>query len=189
MYSLQTKKLSREQLEKEIQRLIDLYGEDVLRTSYMYLKDLQKAEDVFQEVFIKVFNKYETFQGKSSEKTWIIQITINLCKDTLRSSWLKRALLTDKSAIQDALDWSPSTESQVVQSVENKLLFSEVLNLPTVFKDVVLLYYYHSYDTKEISAILKIKEGTVRSRLYRARKILKDKLEGRIDFDGSYERL
>ncbi len=72
-------------IEKEIQRLMDDYGDDVLRTSYMYLKDLQNAEDAFQEVFIRVFNKFESFKGESSEKTWIIRITINVCKDMLRS--------------------------------------------------------------------------------------------------------
>lgn len=61
-------------IEEELQRLMDTYGNDVLKTSYMYLKDLQKAEDASQEVFIKVFNKYESFRGESSEKTWIIKV-------------------------------------------------------------------------------------------------------------------
>lgn len=67
-------------------------------------------------------------------------------------------------------------------------MFSEVMNLKTEFKDVILLYYYHGYDTKEISEILKVKEGTVRSRLHRARQILKERLEGRVDFGDADER-
>jgi RNA polymerase sigma-70 factor (ECF subfamily) len=62
------------------------------------------------------------------------------------------------------------------------------MNLKTEFKDVILLYYYHGYDTKEISEILKVKEGTVRSRLHRARQILKERLEGRVDFGDADER-
>ena len=188
MFCLQTTNSSKAHLEKEINRLIDLYGQDVLRTAYMYLKDLQKAEDVFQEVFIRVFRKYETFQGRSSEKSWIIRITINLCKDVLRSAWLKRALLTDKPVEEELPQEGESLESRVAQDAEDKLLFSEVMNLKTEFKDVILLYYYHGYDTKEISEILKVKEGTVRSRLHRARQILKERLEGRVDFGDADER-
>jgi len=165
--------------ELEIQRLMDTYGNDVLRTSYMYLKDLQKAEDAFQEVFIKVFNKYERFRGKSSEKTWIIKITINVCKDILRSSWFKRVLVTDKVSLNqsDGLYF----EDSLIKKDENRLLFNKVVSLPSALKDVILLYYYQSLSTAEISSILNIAEGTVRSRLYRAREMLKNKLEGRID--------
>lgn len=157
----------------EIERLIDIYGNDVLRTSYMYLKDSQKAEDAFQEVFIKVYNKFGSFKGESSEKTWIIKITINVCKDMLRSSWLKRVLLTDKLGTQKKVS---NIESSIIKRDENKLLFKEVISLTPTFKEVIILYYYHGCDTAEISKALDIAEGTVRSRLHRAREILKDKL-------------
>ncbi len=75
------KSVKEQNIEKELQRLMDTYGNDVLRPSYMYLRNLQNAEDAFQEVFIKVFNKLESFKGESSEKTWIIRITINVCKE------------------------------------------------------------------------------------------------------------
>lgn len=65
----------------EIEALIREYGNDVLRTAYMYVKDIHTAEDIFQEVFIKVNQKLSTFEGNSSIKTWIIRITINACKD------------------------------------------------------------------------------------------------------------
>lgn len=173
-------KLDKKQiLANEMSRMMDMYGNDVMRTSYMYLKDKQKAEDAFQEVFIKVLKKYETFEGKSNEKTWIIKITINVCKDMLRSSWLKRVLLTDKISLQSK---DTDIESKVIKNDENQLLFYEVLSLPTVFKDVIILYYYQGYGTAEISGILNIAEGTVRSRLHRARELLKRKIGGRFDF-------
>jgi RNA polymerase sigma-70 factor (ECF subfamily) len=70
-------------IDVEIERLINTYGNDVLRTSYLYLKDKQMAEDAFQEVFIKIYKKFDSFEGRSSEKTWIISITINHCKNIL----------------------------------------------------------------------------------------------------------
>lgn len=90
----ENQELEKIDIKVEIERLINVYGEDVLRTSYMYLKDRQRAEDAFQEVFLKIYRKYDSFKGNSSEKTWIISITINVCKDLLRSSWLKRVFLT-----------------------------------------------------------------------------------------------
>ncbi|MBE6054279.1 MAG: sigma-70 family RNA polymerase sigma factor [Clostridium sartagoforme] len=165
-------------MEKEIQRLMDTYGNDVLRTSYMYLKDLQSAEDAFQEVFIKVFNKFGNFKGQSSEKTWIIRITINVCKDMLRSSWLKKILLTDNVKEKRV---SIGIENRIIKIEENRLLFDEVMSLSHRFKEVIILYYYQNCNTVEISKILSVAEGTVRSRLHRAREILKTRLGGRLD--------
>ncbi|MDV4151316.1 sigma-70 family RNA polymerase sigma factor [Clostridium sp. AL.422] len=174
----ENKEVRGQDIEKEIQRLMDTYGSDVLRTSYMYLKDLQSAEDAFQEVFIKVFNKFENFKGESSEKTWIIRITINVCKDMLRSSWLKRVLLTDNIKEKRI---SIGIENRIIKIEENKLLFDEVMSLSHRFKEVIILYYYQNCNTAEISKILNVAEGTVRSRLHRAREILKTRLGGRID--------
>jgi RNA polymerase sigma factor, sigma-70 family len=185
MYSLSVPKENQltdnKNIEIEMNRMMEAYGNDVLRTSYMFLKDYHKAEDAFQEVFIKVFNKYNNFKGECSEKTWIIKITINTCKDILRSAWLRRVHLTDTIMKEDSCS---GIEGKIVKSEENKLLFQEVISLKTVYKEVIILYYYQDYDTLQISQILNIAEGTVRSRLYRAREILKTKLEGRVDFNG-----
>ena len=80
-------------MDKEIERLIDEYGNDVLRISYIYLKDKYLAEDAFQEVFVKVYKNFSKFRRNSTEKTWILSITMNTCKDMLRNSWFKRVLL------------------------------------------------------------------------------------------------
>ena len=76
----------------EIEDLIRQYGNDVLRIAYMYVKDIHTAEDIFQEVFIKVNNKLSTFGGYSSIKTWIVRITINTCKDYLKSAYKRRVV-------------------------------------------------------------------------------------------------
>ena len=183
MYSLSVPKenISEEKLNiaNEIEQLMNSYGNDVLRIAYMYLRDKQRAEDVFQEVFIKVFHKYESFKGESTEKTWLTRITINVCKDMLRSSWLKKILLSDKIQPES---FEPTIENGVIQREEDRILFREVLSLRPVFKEVILLYYYQEFDTVEISQILNISESTVRTRLHRARNSLKNKLGGRIDF-------
>lgn len=182
MYSFLISKdstLDKEQdISIEINRLMDTYGRDVLRTAYMYLKDEAGAEDAFQEVFYRVYKNLKGFRGESSEKTWIIRITINVCKDMLRSSWMKRVLLTDK--IKSRVS-GQDIESGVIRRDESRLLFDEVLALKPVFKEVIILFYYQSLDTAEISRALGVPEGTVRSRLHRAREILKSRIGGRFD--------
>jgi RNA polymerase sigma-70 factor (ECF subfamily) len=168
-------------ISETIRRLMEQYGNDVLRTAFMYLRDRQRAEDVFQEVFIKAFRKYDDFRGESSEKTWLIKITINMCRDILRSSWLKRVITGGSIGPKGAVS---GIEDRYIRKDENRQIFEEVLSLPPVFREAVIMYYYHGYDTSEISSILGVREGTVRSRLHRAREMLRSKLEGRLGADG-----
>ncbi len=177
---------TRVHIDSEIERMIDLYGNDVLRTSYMYLKDFQKAEDAFQEVFCKVYKKYGSFRGDSSERTWIIRITINVCKDLLRSFWLKRVLLTDKIGPDNQ---ESDVESKIIKKDENRRLFEEVTSLPPKYKEVIILYYYHNFDTAELSKVLNIAEGTVRSRLHRGREMLKTRMGGGVKKSGQVKKL
>lgn len=164
----------------EIKRLMELYGQDVLRTAVLYLKNRHNAEDAFQEVFIKVYKKFGTFRNQSSEKTWILSITMNVCRDMLRSSWLKKVIPTDR--LGSGKNSGSDIENKMIKKDEKRILFDEVTSLPPVFKEVVILYYYQNYDTGEISRIVKTSEGTVRSRLHRARELLKNKMGGRIDW-------
>ncbi|HEX2947548.1 MAG TPA: sigma-70 family RNA polymerase sigma factor [Clostridia bacterium] len=184
MYSLSVPKENRNDKAtdagEQTRRLMDSYGNDVLRTAYMILKDRHRAEDAFQEVFIKVFKKYGSFKGDSSEKTWLISITINVCRDMLRSSWLKRVFPTDRIASQRG---GSDVEDRFIRKDEGKKLFESVMSLPEAFRETVVLYYYNGCDTAEIGRLLGTREGTVRSRLHRARELLKVKLEGGMESD------
>lgn len=168
-------------IEAEIERLIDEYGNDVLRISYIYLKDKQRAEDAFQEVFLKVYKNFENFKGMSSEKTWIIRITVNVCKDLLRSSWIKRVFPSEN--IKAELTHTDIGD-KLAEFEDRKILFDEILKLSASHKDVIILHYYQQFDTIEIGKILGIPESTVRTRLFRARQALRKRLNGRIEFYG-----
>jgi len=168
-------------IHREIERMIDAYGNDVLRIAYLYLKDKHRAEDAFQEVFIKVFKKFGSFRGKSNEKTWLIRITVNVCKDMLRSAWLKRVITRHEL---DETEGNDIVEDRIIQSQQNRRLFEEVMKLPTSYRETIILYYYQELDTAETAKILGIAEGTVRSRLTRARELLKSNLEGKVESFG-----
>ena len=162
----------------DIETLMRQYGNDVLRTAYMYVKDLHTAEDIFQEVFIKVNQKLSTFEGNSGIKTWIIRITINTCKDYLKSAWNRRVV--PMMEYQEDAIVSESDYDEVEQQDTKELIKQSVLSLPAKYKDVVLCVYFQDMSILETAKTLKIAEGTAKSRLSRARQKLKSLLEGRV---------
>ncbi|MBP1753730.1 MAG: hypothetical protein H6Q59_128 [Firmicutes bacterium] len=162
----------------DIETLMRQYGNDVLRTAYMYVKDIHTAEDIFQDVFIKVNQKLSTFEGNSSIKTWIIRITINTCKDYLKSAWNRRVVpMMDYQ--EDAII-SETDYDDVEKQDTKELIKKSVLSLPAKYKDVVLCVYFQEMTITEAAQALNIAEGTAKSRLSRARQKLKTILEGRI---------
>jgi RNA polymerase sigma-70 factor (ECF subfamily) len=162
----------------EIEALIREYGNDVLRTAYMYVKDIHIAEDIFQEVFIKVNQKLSTFEGNSSIKTWIIRITINACKDYLKSAYNRRVV--PMMEYQEDAIVSSSDYDEVEKQDTRHLVKETVLSLPVKYRDIVLSVYFQDMTIAEAAQALNISEGTAKSRLSRARQKLKDLLEGRI---------
>lgn len=155
--------------EELFKKLVTQYGNSILRMCYMYLKDYQLAEDVTQETFLQVWNKYETFENKSSEKTWITRIAINLCKNCMRASWFKRISIEELPEI---------FENDSSEMILNKGTISlKIMKLPQKYREVILLYYYQELSVKEISAVLNQKETTILQRLKRARECLKPRLQ------------
>lgn len=157
----------------EIERMMREYGDSLLRMCIIYLKDRALAEDAVQENFIKVYQKYYTFNQISEEKTWIMRIAINVCKNYMRTSWFKR--------VKTGLDLETISKERIDQNFiereRQKQILSEIAELERKYKEVILLYYYQEMSTKEIASILHIKEGTVRVRLQRARQKLSVQLE------------
>ncbi|HKL99455.1 MAG TPA: sigma-70 family RNA polymerase sigma factor [Mobilitalea sp.] len=162
----------------DIETLMRQYGNNVLRTAYMYVKDVHTAEDVFQEVFIKVNNKLSTFEGNSNIKTWIIRITINTCKDFLKSAY-NRKVVPMMDYQEDAII-SESDYDEVEKQDTNSHIRKTVLSLPEKYRDVVLCVYFQEMTIAETAKVLNIAEGTIKSRLSRARLKLKEVLEGRV---------
>ena len=151
--------------EAVFKQLVTQYGNSILRMCYMYLKDYQLAEDVTQETFLQVWHKYETFENKSSEKTWITRIAINRCKNCMRASWFKRISIEELPEI---------FENDSSEMILNKGTISlKIMKLPQKYREVILLYYYQELSVKEISAVLNQKETTILQRLKRARECLK----------------
>lgn len=149
--------------EARVHELLERYADMVLRIAYQNLKSRPDAEDVAQEVFLRFMQKTPRFASVEHEKAWFIRVTINLCKDFLKSGWKKRTVYAQPP------EYSHSTPFQVLDTV---------MALPEADRNVLYLFYYEGYTAKEIARILRCRPGTVTSRLTRARVRLKDLLEG-----------
>ena len=157
--------------DEQVEQLYLQYGNDVLRVSYFYLGNRQQAEDVTQDVFVRLFETRPTLI-EGSEKAWLLKVALNRCRDFWRSSWHKRVLLGSKK-----LDIIPD-DDKLDQRLEKEALMQAVNALPPPEREVFLLFYYQGLSTQETAAVLGTPEGTVSSRLSRGRQKLKQFLDG-----------
>ena len=164
--------------KKEVlEYLMKRFGNKVLKLSYYYVRDRYLAEDIAQEVFCKVYEKLDSFRGDSSYYTWIYRITVNKCCDFLTSASFKRLLpWGDLSTIERQRRQADT--NRLLEQVEGGELFSKVMDLPIKYRMAVVLYYFEQMTTVEIAEVLGLKESTVRTRLCRAREMLKKTLAG-----------
>lgn len=153
--------------EQEVNRAIEKYSDTIRRLCMIYLKNYADTEDIFQEVFLKYVLSSVSFKSEEHEKAWFIRVTVNACKDLLRSFFRSRTVPIDEIAEQ-AAELPPG----------NREVLEAVLSLPKSYKDVVYLHYYEGYTAPEISRILRKNKNTVYTHLTRARQILKEKLGG-----------
>jgi RNA polymerase sigma-70 factor (ECF subfamily) len=165
-------------MKYDIETLMRDYGNDVLRTAYSYVKDKHTAEDIFQDVFIKVYKNLESFRDESGIKTWIIRITINTAKDYLKSAYSQKVV--PMMDFKEDMITSEDDFEEVENRDRDEMIRKIVMGLPDQYREVLLCIYYHDMSVADTAKSLGIAEGTVKSRLFRAREIMKNKLERRL---------
>lgn len=149
-----------------ISDLVDKYSDMVYRTAYHALCDTHYAEDITQEVFLKLCQSIPDFESEEHEKAWILRVTINMCKNYNKKAYSHPNIeLSENIPIND-----------VYQS--DGTVLSAVKALPDKYRTAVYLYYFEGYQIKEIAAIMGSNQNTVSSLLMRARKKLEVMLEG-----------
>ena len=152
--------------------LYEKYANDVLRFSYFYLGDRQQAEDVTQDVFVRLLTSAPDLE-EGHEKPWLLKVALNRCRDIWRAAWVKRVVLGSP-----AMELTPAPD-RMDENLEKQALLESIRRLPTDFRDVILLHYYQGYGISEIAQIMKVPEGTISSRLSRGRKKLEEILKER----------
>lgn len=168
--------------EAALERLMQDYGTKVLHLAFYYLKDRHLAEDVAQEVFIKAYRNWDSFRGESSAYTWLYKITVNLCRDKARSAWWRRLLPSEDpvggtaGGVDMAAPPEDSPEEAALKSDRRDSMMQQVMKLPDAYREVVVLFYFQDLSTVEIADITGQNENTIKTRLFRARAMLKELL-------------
>lgn len=153
--------------EQEVDRAIERYSDTIRRLCMLHLKNYADTEDIFQTVFLKYVLSSVSFENQEHEKAWFIRVTINACKDLLKSFFRSRTISLDEVMEQPA-ELSP----------DYREILEAVLSLPQKYRDVVYLYYFEDYTAPQISRILGKNVNTIYTLLTRSKQILREKLGG-----------
>lgn len=143
----------------------------IAKIAYHYLENWADSEDIVQDVFIRWIKKHPKFDSSEYEKAWFIRVTMNLCKDRLRSFWLKKTIVTTNETTLEFPIGIPSMQEDAEHVLQ------QVRSLPEKYRIVVYLHYYEGYTLKEIARILKKNEHTIQTWHQRAKVLLKPRLE------------
>ena len=156
-----------------VDKLIDAYGDDILRLCLLYLGDRQLAEDAFQVTMVKAWQQLSTFRGESSAKTWLSHIAANACRDAMRSGWFRMRRRSEP--IETLFDLAAPEQR------EDSAVRDAVLALEGKYREVVVLYYFEDMKLREIAELLRIPVNSVSTRLRRARALLARPLGEEVD--------
>ena len=155
--------------EERLNQMVITHEKDLLRLCCMYLKDIDLAKDAVQETFLKAYRRMDRFEGKSSEKTWLMRIAINTCKDMLRGSWFRHV---DRYTALENLPLPVAPPS-----VEHIAIMNAIMTLPRRQMEVVLLHCDQGLNIRQTAQALGITPPAVINRLKKARVILQDALK------------
>lgn len=176
MEELTAKMIELENAEELIDEIMNKYGQEILQLAFSYVKNKELAEDLTQEIFVKCYKSLHTYGGKAKFRTWLWRIASNHCKDYLKSWYNKNVFTTDFQPIYDSIH-SDSVEKTVIQDEEEGQLATAVMELPVNYREVIYLHYFEEMSIKEISTVIQVNENTIKTRLKRAKELLKQRLE------------
>lgn len=151
-------------------RVVDAYSDLILRLSYTYLGSTADAEDVCQEVLLRLLRRAEPFESAAHERAWVVRVAANFCKDLLRRRSSRREVPLDdvtEPAAPDASQHDPAASSGVLSAVQS---------LPPIYREAVFLHYYEGQPIAEMARTCGATEVAMTKRLSRARAMLRDTL-------------
>ena len=163
--------MDREERDFLLEKIMIDYGNELVRLAFSYVKDAEIAKDLVQNTFIKCYKNLESFRFDAQIKTWLYRITINECKDYLKS-WHYKMVQVKSFINETTKSIIPSTEKIVIEKHNKEEIKDTIFSLPKVYREVVYLYYYDSLTSEEIASVLSIPVNTVKTRLRRAKQRL-----------------
>jgi RNA polymerase sigma-70 factor (ECF subfamily) len=177
--------------EAALRDLAEAYGSKIYQLAFRYLRNKEDAEEVMQDVLYKVYRKVGAFRGDAALSSWIYRITFNAAMSRLRTAKYQRTQNDElsmtpnegeeSSSRHEIADWSDMADERVFRSQLRQRVFSAILALPAIYRAPVMLRDIQGMSTEEASAMLRVKDQTLKSRLHRGRLILRKQLA---DFAG-----
>jgi RNA polymerase sigma-70 factor, ECF subfamily len=165
-----------EDKELIMDEIMNQYGQEILQLAYSYVNNKAIAEDLTQDIFVKCYKSLHTYSGKAKLRTWLWRIAINHCKDFLRS-WYNRNVVSIGEEQTHNGTKKELVEQEVIQKEEDEELISAIMKLPIKYREVVYFFYYQELPIKEIAELTDTGVNTVKTRLRRAKELLKERLE------------
>lgn len=147
---------------------VQRYSGMILRLCFTYSLGRADAQDICQNIFLKLLQSDRRFDSEGETRAFIIRMTVNKCKDVLKSGWRRRSVPLDE-LIEREVPFLPEENTGVLAAVQR---------LPVKYREAVYLYYYEGYNAEEIAAMVGAKPAAIRQRLARAREKLRKELEG-----------
>jgi RNA polymerase sigma-70 factor (ECF subfamily) len=154
--------------------VVRYYSPMVYRIALTKTQSSHDADDIFQEVFLKLVMNTKPFETEEHRKAWLIRVTINCCNSHFTAPWRKNIDSLDDAIVSQI----PDESSEITDLGDGPDIYSQVLKLPQNMREVILLYYYEEMSIREISQVLQTSEVNVKKRLSRARQKLKLELAG-----------
>ena len=148
--------------KEDFARAVHEYKDTVFRVAFSYMKNREDADDVTQTVFLKLYKNETGFENDAHLRNWLIRVTINECKSIFRAPWRRMENIEDYA------------NQLAMPSPKYSELFSTVMDMPEKYRTILYLFYYEEYSTDEIADSLGIPAATVRTRLARGRKKLRE---------------
>jgi len=176
--------------EHAVAELARTYGSKIYQLAFRYLRNKEDAEEITQDVLFKVYRNVGAFRGDSALSSWIYRITFNAAMSRLRTAKHQRqdddrpatgADGDERPSQQDIADWSDMADERVLRSQLRTRVFRAILALPAIYRAPVMLRDIQGMSTEEASAMLRVKDQTLKSLLHRGRVILRKQLA---DFAG-----
>ena len=178
--------------ERALAELADAYGTKIYQLAFRYLRNKEDAEEVTQDVLFKVYRKVGEFRGDAALSSWIYRITFNAAMSRVRTAQFQRSQEDDRQMASDdsessstsqpdIADWSNMADERVLRSQLRRRVLRAILALPVIYRAPVMLRDIQGMSTEEASAMLRVKDQTLKSRLHRGRLILRRELA---DFAG-----
>lgn len=157
---------------KAMKALYDSYGAYLFGVCRRYMPTEAEAEEMLSDAFMRIFEKLESLEDPQKLKAWMKTLTVRICLDELRKA-RKIQLSWNEEALEEAVNEYPG----VIEQMSAKEIKSRVDKLPTGYRTVFMLHTIEGYSHPEIAKMLKISEGTSKSQLSKARRMLRDTLE------------